>query len=169
MARLLSGDRLFDIHVARLHPDGRRALAVGVSYGYWLVVGDMETDQTLFQYRLNGQFGEIAISDDGMLAAVTDPGSRLIGEPGRVHIVDLRTLSVTLPSFPVELLHWYWAEQICFLPGDRRVATAPKSSWDLNRGPISTIDLTTMRFEKSVWLPDSNGMATGGMGVGPRP
>jgi hypothetical protein len=168
VAHLSSGEALFEVYTARLHPDGKCVLAVGLHQGYWFVVGDLETGQTLFQYRLNGGFGEVAISDDGMLAAVTDPGSRLIGGPGRVHVVDLRTLSVTIPSFPAELLHWYWAEQICFLPGDRRVATAPQSYW-YSHGPLSTIDLTTMRFEKSVWLPDSAGMATGGMGVGPRP
>jgi len=172
VAHLTSGVPLEHFYTARLHPDGRRVLAVGVyrsDYYCWFVVGDMETGQTLFEYRINHPFGEIAISNDGMLAAVTDPGAAYLGEYGRVYVVDLQTMSVTIPTPPAELLHWNWAAQICFLPGDRRLATAPKSSWALNHGPLSTIDLTTMRFEKGVWLPDSVGMFTGGMGTGPRP
>jgi hypothetical protein len=160
------------ITTARLHPDGRRVLAVGVYgsyYNCWFVVGDMETGQTLFQHRINYPFGDIAISNDGLRAAVTDPGAASRGELGRVYVVDLQTLSVTIPNPPAALLHWNWAAQICFLPGDRRVVTAAKSSWDLNVAPMSTIDLTAMRFEKSVWLPDSIGMRTGAIGVGPRP
>ena len=172
VARLTSGVPLEHFYTARLHPDGRRVLAVGVyrsDYYCWLVVGDLETGQTLFEYRINHPFGEIAISNDGMLAAVTDPGAISIGEYGRVYIVDLKTLSVTKPTPPAALLHRNLAAQISFLPGDRRVATCPKSSWDLNFGPLSTIDLTTLRFDKSVWLPESTRMFTGGMSVGPRP
>jgi hypothetical protein len=172
VAHLTSGVPLEHFYTARLHPDGRRVLAVGVyrsDYYCWFVVGDLETGQTLYEYRLNYAFGEIAISNDGMVAAVTDPGAASRGELGRVYVVDLQTLSVTIPTPPAELLHWSWAAQLSFLPGDRRVATAPKSSWDLIVGPMSTIDLTTMRFEKSVWLPDSISMRTGAIGVGPRP
>ena len=170
VAHLTSGVPLEHFYTARLHPDGRRVLAVGVyrsDYYCWFVVGDLETGQTLYEYRLNHPFGEIAISNDGVLAAVTDPGAIYLGELGRVYIVDLQTLSVTIPPPPAELLHWSWAAQLCFLPGDRRVATAPKSYW-YNYGPLSAIDLTTMRFEKSVWLPDV-GMNVGAIGVGARP
>jgi WD40 repeat protein len=168
-AHLESGAILHWVTTARLHPDGRRVLAVGISGGFWLVVGDLETGQTLFQYRLNNEFGYIAISDDGLLAAVTDASAMPEAARGRVYVVDLQTLSVTIPTPPAALLHRNWAAQICFLPGDRRVATCPESSWDQNWGPLSTIDVTTMQFEKSVWLPNPRLMFTGGMGVGPRP
>jgi hypothetical protein len=171
VAHLTSGVPLEHFYTARLHPDGRRVLAVGVyrsDYYCWFVVGDMETGQTLYEYRLDHPFGEIAISNDGLRAAVTDPGGLAWGEYGRVYVVDLQALSVTIPTPPAELLHRNWAAQICFLPGDRRVATAPQSYW-YGHGPLSAIDLTTMRFEKSVWLPDSVLMFTGGLGTGPRP
>jgi WD40 repeat protein len=172
VARLTSGVPLEHFYTARLHPDGRRVLAVGVyrsDYYCWFVLGDLETGQTLFQYRLNYPFGDIALSADGLLAAVTDPGVISISEYGRVYIVDLQTLSVTVPTPPAPLIHRNLAAQISFLPGDRRVATCPKSSWDQNWGPLSTIDVTTMQFEKSVWLPNPRLMFTGGMGIGPRP
>jgi hypothetical protein len=98
VAHLASDVPLWEITTARLHPDGRRVLAVGISGGFWLVVGDLETGQTLFQYRLNFAFGEIAISNDGNLAVVTDPGGIIWGEYGRVYVVDLQTLSVSIPA-----------------------------------------------------------------------
>jgi hypothetical protein len=171
VARLSTGVALQDIHTARLHPDGRRVLAIGVygSVDYsWFVVGDIETGQTLFQQRIYRHLGEIAISSDGSLAAVTDPGTPGFFEGGTLHVVDLRTLSFITPTPRIP------GSQVRFLPGDQKIITAPAADpglWD--SGPMRIIDRTTLQLEKTIWPigfdSAGNWSHPGGLGVGPRP
>jgi DNA-binding beta-propeller fold protein YncE len=167
--RLSSGDALQAIYAARLHRDGRRVLAIGLYGGVnysWFVVGDIETGQTLFQHSIYRPQGEVAISGDGNLAAVTDPGTAALGEYGHVYLVNLRTLSFITPSPPIE------GAQVRFLPGDQKIVTAPSSSGAWASGPVNVIDVATMKLEKMIWpmgedSPDWPNI--GALSVGPRP
>ena len=171
VARLSSGVALQQIYTARLHPDGRRVLAIGVYrsvYNSWFVIGDVVTGQTLFEYQINYPQGEIAISSDGNLAAVTDPGTPGFGEGGTLHVVDLRTLSFITPTPRIP------GSQVRFLPGDQKIITAPAADpglWD--SGPMRMIDRTTLQLEKTIWPigfdSAGNWPHPGGLGVGPRP
>jgi hypothetical protein len=178
IARLSSGETLQGIYTARLHPDGRRVLAIGVyasDYNSWFVVGDVVTGQTLFEYQINYPQGEIAISSDGNLAVFTDPGTPSFGEWGVPYTVDLRTYRVTEPVRPSASTRDFpiMGSQVRFLPGDRRIVTAPAADPSLSDGgPLQVIDVATMTLEKTIWptFYDSlNWQPVGAMGIGPRP
>ncbi len=166
-----SGIALSHIYTARLHPDGKRILAVGV-YGSdsntWFVIGDIETGQTLFRYHIYRPQGEIAISSDGNLAAVTSQGSPARGERGAVHVIDLRTLSFIGPTPPFPA-----GAQVKFLPGDRRIVTAPSADPSFfDAGPLLVTNMTSMALERVIWpMPTDPPRREdiGSLGIGPRP
>jgi DNA-binding beta-propeller fold protein YncE len=175
---LKSGVALQEIYTVRLHPDGKRVLAIGVYgsvYNSWFVVGDVVTGQTLFEYQISYPHGEIAISSDGNLAAFTDPGTPSFGEGGIPRMIDLRTYRVTEPppagvgarDLPI------MGSQVRFLPGERRIVTAPAADASLSDGgPLQVIDVATMTLEKTIWptFYDSlNWQPVGCIGIGPRP
>jgi WD40 repeat protein len=165
VAYLASGVPLQQFYMARLHPDGRRVLAIGLYGSYdntWFVIGDIETGQTLFRQKIYRPLGEIVISSDGNLAAFSDNGMSILGEGGVLRIIDLQTL----PSIPLSPLAL--ASQVRFLPGDRRVITAPPSG-DATVRPMDVVDLATMALERSIRLPTTVAYSFGGLAVGPRP
>jgi hypothetical protein len=170
--RLSTGEAFQAIYTARLHPDGKRVMVIGV-YGpmsyCWFMVGDVESGETLLRHRLYSPFGEIAVSFDGVLAVASDPSS-----PGgfgstreAVEFFDLSTLehlktldwtSDILPPTP---------SQVHFVLDDRKIAIAPTSSWIVT-GPFCIVDRATLSVERFVELPyhEPN---VGALGAGPRP
>ncbi len=162
-----SGNAMMSIYRARLHPDSRRILAVGLSYGVWFVVGDIETGETLFRHRIYRPYGEIAISSDGDLAAVTGHGTPAFGEDGPVYVFDLQTLSFIGPTPAIP------GAQVRFLPGNRRIVTAPVPDPGFSdAGPLLVINLATMTLVELIWPmptdPPKN-ENVGSLGIGPRP
>ena len=111
--------------------------------------------------------GEIAISSDETLAALTDPGTPAFEGGGVLHLLNLTTLTYITPTPLIG------GSQVRFLPGDRKIITAPSSDggfWD--SGPIRIIDVTTMTLEKTVWptpYDSLTGANVGGLAIGPRP
>ena len=164
--RLSTGEALEMIYTARLHPDGRRVMVIGL-YGYikycWFMVGDVETGETLLRHRLYSPFGEIAISEDGALAVASDPSQPLIGESRTaVEFFDLNIMQhLKTLSGPVTL-----AGQIRFLLGDRKIAIAPIAGFA--GWPFCIVDRATLTVENTVQEP-YEGLYTGALGVGPRP
>jgi hypothetical protein len=164
VAYLTSGVPLQQFYMARLHPDGRRVLAIGLYGSYdntWFVIGDIETGRTLFRQKIYRPLGEIVISSDGDLAAFSDNGMSILGEGGILRIIDLQTLS------PIPLNSPVLSGQVRFLPGDRRVITAPPSDLSAT-GPMRVVDLNTLTLERTIWLPTVEPFI-GGLGIGPRP
>ncbi len=171
VAHLPSGLPLDHFFTARLHPDQRRVLAIGVLgsvYNSWFVVGDLLTGQTLFTYRINFPRGEIAINSDSSLAVFTDPGVQGFGESGIPYLIDLRTYGVITPP-PADLA---LASQVRFLPDNRRIVTAPAAEHIWSGGPVDVLDVATLKRQKRVWPTGSTyptPPSVGGIGIGPRP
>ncbi len=170
------GITLEGIFTARLHPDGRRVLAIG-AYGSvfnsWFVVGDVVTGQTLFEYRIQYPHGEITITEDGNLAAFTDPGTPSFGEVGIPYVVDLRIYRVTKAPFNPDSMP-ITGSQVRFLPRSDRIVTAPAADPGFtDGGPLHVIDAATMTLEKTIWPTGSNLSVNwprvGGIAIGPRP
>ncbi|MBI5868294.1 MAG: hypothetical protein HZB43_08425 [candidate division Zixibacteria bacterium] len=153
---------------------GARGRAIGVHgsvYNSWFVVGDVETGQTLFEYRINYPHGEITITGDGTLAAFTDPGTASFGEVGIPYVVDLGTYRVTkAPYYPDPMP--IRGSQVRFLPGDHRIVLAPAIVSVGDTGPVQVIDAATMTLQKTIWpIPADSltGEWVSALGIGPRP
>lgn len=176
---LVTGDTL-DASLTHfvLHQDERRLLIINESSQFavsWLLVGDMETRETLLQHRLAFAHGSIAISTDGAYAVVTDLGSwSLESPPITVDVFDLRSK---------QHLRRFWgpfggtggdglevATRALFVPDERRAILAPCSILQ-TYGPLQILNVETMALEQSeetFWAPfDSLGI--GGLAVGPKP
>jgi hypothetical protein len=160
---------LFLIYFVVLHQDERRVLAIvtgGQSYS-WLVIGDVESGETLLQDRLYSPFGRIAISADGSLAVATDPSQPGIGgTPRGVNVVDLDAMQSLKRFDNPSGLPGRATGQACFLPGGRKLVTAPPPGM-LTTGPFCIIDLTSMTVTDTIY-PVQGGWG-GALGVGVRP
>ena len=164
----LSFGAVLSVYYARLHPDENRVLAIGVRDRLehsWFVVGNTNTGETLLEYPLIYPFGEVAISADGSIAVVTDPGRPLVGDSHpTLDVFDLNAMT-HIKSF--EGMPLYWPSQVRFLPDDRTIITAPTAD-GLSSGPLQLIDLRTLEVVKTIWLsPDEP--FQGALGVAPRP
>jgi hypothetical protein len=161
---------LFLIYFALLHQDERRVLAIvtgGQSYS-WLVIGDLESGETLLQDRLYSPFGQIAISADGSLAVATDPSQPGIGgTPRGVNVVDLDAMQSLKRFDNPSGLPGRATGQACFLPGGRKLVTAPLPGMFAGGGPFCIIDLTTMTVTDTTY-PVQSGWG-GALGAGVRP
>ncbi len=168
--RLSTGEALQAIYVARLHPDGKRVAVIGLfgSVRYcWFMVGDVLTGETLLRQQITRPFGDIAISEDGKLAVVTDPGQPWYGEGGNgPSVFDLTTLKhlKTLRE-ESDLLSWAPA-QVRFVSGDRKIAFAPYPMW--GGGTVFIVNRATLVGERAAEKPYS-GAFLGALGTGPRP
>ncbi|MBI5868295.1 MAG: hypothetical protein HZB43_08430 [candidate division Zixibacteria bacterium] len=84
-------------------------------------------------------------------------------------MINLRTYQVTAPAPPGEIP----ASQIRFLPGDRRIVTAPAALPAIDdAGPLRVMDVATMTLESTIWpIPSDSltGEIIGHLAIGPRP
>ena len=73
----LESGQVISVFDAVLHQDGVRVLILGTAHPFWswFVVGDLETGETLLQHQVFYAQGQIALSDDGSFAVVTDPSN----------------------------------------------------------------------------------------------
>ena len=160
--RLSNGLPLHVVY-ARLHPDGRRVLAIGL-YGSddysWFVVGAVETGERLYQHPLSLPLGEIGISDDGSLAVVTDPPGMWGFDPA-LHIIDLDHLAL-ISRLTTNLA---FQSQVHFEPDNRHVVLARASSY-YGTGPLQVIGLDGMTV-RTMPLP-LRAPVIGGLDIGPR-
>ena len=160
----LSNGLALDVGYARLHPDGRRVLAIGL-YGNveysWFVVGDVMTGETLFEYRVSLSNGEIAVSENGSVAVVTDPPGAW-GYEQTLNVIDLDHLTL-IRKFTNELA---LQSQVRFLPDNMHVALA-RPSGIYHTGPLQIVGLNGMSV-RGAQLP-SHSPFIGGLDIGPRP
>lgn len=164
--RVTPGERPFRIDYSRLHPDGNRALCVGPRSALtdsWFVVGDLSTGRQRLAARLTTPYVDIAISEDGTLAAVVD-GAYDIGWPA-VYVFDLIDYQL-LAKFDSDNQLRYWPGQVRFLPGGRRIVISPDNSI-AGVGWLQTFDLNTMTSEFVVDTPFFDPFM-GALAVGPR-
>jgi hypothetical protein len=164
--RLLSGE-VYRVFYVTLHQDQRRVLAItfGGQYNSWLVVGDIETGETLFQDHLYSPYGSIAISANGSLAAATDPGQPAIGgTPVGINIVDLDAMQPLKRFDEQSGLYFKATGQAHFLPGDQKLVAAPPAGMFAGGGPLCIIDLTSMTVTDTIW-PVTHGWG-GALGLG---
>ena len=163
---------MMDVYTARLHPDGKRVLVIGLDpwAGAWFMIGDVETGETLLRYPLRSPFGETAISEDGLLAVVTDPPPALVMEgingsgPAFFDLANLRHLK-TLNESTGQYVGM--PGQARFLPGDREIALGPIADGS-TESILYIVDRATLTVNRRLRLPDSEPI-TGALGVGPRP
>ena len=144
--RVEAGNTL-DVQFALLHQDGRRVLCITAS---WFLVGDLDTDSTLFEYRINHSAGEIAISRDGYLAAVTDPSNGPHSTKRNLSVIDLRELTVLKRLVEPEIA---FSSQIRFLDDKHELVAY---SFPSAPAVLEIIDLTSLSVTKSVWLPEGD-------------
>jgi hypothetical protein len=165
--RLASGLAL-GVHAAYLHPDGRRVLIIGIHDWLdkaWFVVGDLQSDQTLFQCRVNSSdWAQIEVTSNGSLALLADPetgGSA--GEPSSVSIIDLDR-EVLLKQF-VSGSGQLTGDPICIrcLPDDSRAVLVSCTS---DTCQLQMIDLSTLEIVKTRLIPP---VASPQVAVGPQP
>ncbi|HUU44977.1 MAG TPA: hypothetical protein VM118_04525 [Acidobacteriota bacterium] len=166
----LSNGALLHTEFARLHPDGRRVLVIAYRERIdqtWFVVGDVLTGETLLQYPLIYPLGEVAISEDGLLAVVTDPSAPLIfNSRPTLDVFDLDQM-VHLQRIVLPIGEFFIPSQVLFLPGDKTVITAPRADL-VYTGPLNVIDLTSVTIERSFWLPPGDAAFTGALGLVPQ-
>jgi hypothetical protein len=163
IARLKQGPTL-NVVDAILHPDGSRVLALGTSVDLtsWCVVGSLETGEALLEQQLSYAQGQVAISDDGRWAGVTDPGNQgwWYTSP-TVDIFDLEQM-VHLKRFSTATGELEGnTGQLCFLPDQPKLVVVPR----YREGPIHIIDIASLSVERVAW-PHFADYGIGGLAVG---
>lgn len=159
--RLVNGD-LLDIRAALLHPDGKLALGIGrraQNSDSWFVVGDINADSTLLQHRLVYPYGEIAVSGDGRLVAVTDPSSPFHDSYATLDLFDILKMAHVHRFIEPEIDS---PGQIRFVYEKNDLLSFPLKG----RGPLQRIDLTTMIITATRWLPTGDTARTSGFMCG---
>ena len=147
---------------AQLLPGGSRIMAIVGLGPYWLTIGDLHTGAMMLSHDLQYRVSGLAISPDGGLAVVADPGDHIWDDHSEMHVLDLtEPKHVTTLVFPLSTSSQIY--EVTFLPDDRGLVGAPQSY-----GPLRIFDLTTFTVTDSVWMPFSK---AGGhaLAVGPRP
>lgn len=161
--RLLSGTKI-GVRLVVLHPDEQRVLVIGVrssTSDSWFVVGDLRNDSTLFEMQLVYPFGEIAVSADGSLAAVSDPSRPMIHDSRRtLSILDLRSMVRIKRFVEPDLFH---PAQLRMIPGSDRLACFPIGG---SGGPLQIVDLRSLALSATVWLGEASGSDTPELIVG---
>ena len=151
------------VNYARLHPDGDRVVCMARP---WLVIGELSTGRQLMVMRLSTWNVDIAINDDGSLAAVVDAANSQFeyGWPA-VYVLDLVNNQL-LATFDSNNQLRYWPGQVRFLPGDRRIVIAPGNEFT-PIGWLQTFDLRSLSSEYVIDPPFYEPMM-GALAVGPR-
>lgn len=158
--RLENGDRI-DAQSAVLHPNGKHVYVIGrrsSNSDSWLTIGDVESDSTILSHRMVYPYGEIAISRDGVWAAVTDPSSPFHDSRRTLDVFDARTPThayrFSEPEFPA-------AGQVRFAEDSGTLFSFPR---DGSTGPVQKIDLIALRVSVAKWLPTGDTARTLGFG-----
>jgi hypothetical protein len=158
------------VYYVALHPDGKRVSAIVSGRGYFFIVANIATGQTVYQHALTsqvGQFhpGEIAINSAGTLAVVTDPGQPWFGmHVGTIDVVDLVNLRL-LKRFDQDDFDGPQSNsQIAFTSDEKAVIVTTIANWGFSY--IHRLDLETLTITKTA---SSEEVAVGGMTVGRSP
>lgn len=152
-------------YYARLHPDGRRVLVIGLSgsaYYSWFVIGDLVTDRTLYEYSLALPDGEVGISDDGSVAVVTDP-PEMLGLEQSLSVIDLDHL-ILVRKFTDILAR---ESQVRFLPDNRHAVLSGRADGH-SGAPLRVLDVQNMTYQTAT-LPQIDSPIAAGLDIGPRP
>ncbi|MBD3297808.1 MAG: hypothetical protein GF341_04065 [candidate division Zixibacteria bacterium] len=149
----VQGRSIGAIYYERLHPDGVHVLLIGVRstlQDSWFVVGNVVTGETLLTHRLVYPFGEIRISPDGTLAAVTDPSRALIWDSHQtLDIFDLTTMTHVKRFDQSRLV--FGVGQVRFLRDGRYLLAAHDIPY--GNGPLYRIDLHALEIVDSALYP----------------
>jgi hypothetical protein len=160
------------VYYVALHPDGKRVSAIVRGGGYFFIVADIATGETVYQHAFTsqaGQFspGEIAINSAGTVAVVTDPGKGWFGEyVGTIDVVDLVNLRL--------LKRFDWSDfgypqsngQIAFT-SDERAVIVTAMAVAAGIPDVHRVDLTSLTIARTAVMPDTE--CPGAMTVAPAP
>jgi hypothetical protein len=133
--------------------------------------GDMTTGETLIEQPLNFPFGVIAISPDGRLLAVSDPGNYGPGSSSAISVdlFDLQSLERIR-----RLSHQLYGDdlQVCgrlqFMPDGKQLLTLPGVGVSGGfGGPLQIIDLSNFATLSTQYVPDSLSSVLG-VAIAPR-
>ena len=159
-----------EVYYVALHPDGKRVSAIARGGGYFFIVANIATGQTIYQHAFTsqaGQFspGEIAINSTGTLAIITDPGKPWFGmHVGTIDVVDLVNLRL-LKRFDQDDFDGPQSNsQIAFTSDEKAVIVTTIANWGFSY--IHRLDLETLTITKTAWFEE---VAVGGMTVGRSP
>ncbi len=146
---------------ARLHPDGRRVLILGLA---WFVIGDMVTGQTLYESPLtvSSVEGEVGISNDGSVAVVTEPPG-MLGMEYALSVIDLDRM-ILVKKFTDILAR---ESQVRFLPDNRHAVLSGRADGH-NGEPLRLLNVQDMTYQTTT-LPPMDLHIDGGLDIGPRP
>lgn len=134
LPRSRSNDHLSPVATI-LDDTGERVIVLGAfrNRESWFVVGDLHGDSTLLDRRLVYAQGDIAVSDDGRWAAVTDPSNDGYWDSSR--ILDIFDLDALAPIEMNGIRRFTSPGQIEFLPGTD-ILIMTKESSSLSNGPV---------------------------------
>jgi hypothetical protein len=146
----IDGTGVSDVYAVALHPGYDRVSAIVRGGGYWFIVIDVATGQTIYQHALTLFLGEIAVNSAGTIAVVTDPGRPWIGEyVGTADIVDLVGLQLLNRFGPDDFDGQNKISQIAFTSDEKSVILAPIRLWGI--GTFHRIDLSSLVVTKSTF------------------
>lgn len=161
----LSNGRAIEIYRTTLHPDGHSVVLTGYApgAGSCAVLGDMSTGQTLMASKLTHLSGDIAISPNGYLAAVSDAGDSFWGGPRYVDLFDLQSRTRVARMDPSSGLPGRSIGQLLFL-SDSTLLSAPFDAIG-HEGQLALIDLRTLMVLDTITLPYTDTTRGTGSGV----
>jgi hypothetical protein len=166
--RLENGEAPVDIYCGCLHRDGQRVGVIGLGGGCWFMIGDVETGETTFRHRLTRPFGELAVSNDGSTAVVTDPGAPWYGEGGGPpSVFDLQQNRLLKTLDETSGLDIQAPSQVRFLPDDSRIVIAPYVFWG-GTAAVFAADRGTLSGGRTT-QPHPEELLCGALAVGRRP
>ena len=146
----IDGTGVSDIYEVALHPGLDRVSAIVRGGGYWFIVIEIATGETVYQHALTLFHGEIGINSAGTVAVVTDPGRPWFGEyVGTADIVDLVNLQLLKRLYPDDFEGQNKISQIAFTSDEKSVILAPMRSW--GNGTFHRIDLSSLVVTKSAF------------------
>lgn len=146
----IDGTGVSDVYEVALHPGYDRVSAVVRGGGYWFIVIDVATGETIYQHALTTGNGEIAINSVGTIAVVTDAGRPWFGEyVGTADIVDLVSLQLLKRFEPDDFGGQNKISQIAFTSDEQSAILAPIRLWGV--GTFHRIDLSSLVVTKSTF------------------
>ena len=163
----VEGYQLSTINYFRLHPDGVHVIVIGMRFApedSWVVLGNVQTGATLYNHQLTGPYGEVTISPDGSLLAVTDPPAALSLDGGGL------ALLLALEPAPHALEVEYAGGQTRFAADGSRllIGAAPGLP-----GGLAVLDIPSLQLTDWIVFPGAdslglNGPWGGGIDIGIR-
>jgi hypothetical protein len=161
--------RLVVLTYVRLHPDGERVFVIGSGPRHglgvsWVVIGDIKTGETLYFHPLTDHFGEVTISPNDSLAAVTDPPTLLSLNGGGLAL--LLALDPSPHPLPLES----GGGQVRFASDGSRIVVGAAPNLP---GGLAIFDVSSLSLIGWTWFPGAdslglNGPWAGGIDLGMR-